>query len=112
MAGNRAVEGLLRHVNVLQGTASQFRFSRGNTLPLVARPFGMTHWSPQTDESGWLFHPDSHQIQGVRATHQPSPWIGDYGHFVVMAQVGRPFINAGARSSAYRPEELVIHPHY
>ena len=63
-------------VHPLQGTASTHSLSRGNCLPLVARPWGMTHWSPQTSESNWLFHPDEPKLQGVRSgeayTHVPT----------------------------------------
>ena len=31
----------LHYVNIRQGTASEPRFSTGNTLPLVAAPWGM-----------------------------------------------------------------------
>ena len=104
--------GFVEHVNILQGTNSQYRFSTGNCIPISARPFGMTHWTAQTDEGSWLFHPASRQLQGVRATHQPSPWIGDYGHFTVMPQVGERMLPAGRRSSAYRPDRSVFSPHY
>lgn len=101
--------GLLRYVNVLQGTDSHFGFSTGNTLPLVARPFGMNHWSAQTSEgSGWFFSPRDRKLQGVRCTHQPSPWMGDYGHFVIMANTGpETHLSAGRRARAYHGE---FHP--
>jgi predicted alpha-1,2-mannosidase len=101
-------------VNILQGTDSHFGFSRGNTLPLIARPFGMTHWCPQTNEKrgGWFFHPADRKLEGIRATHQPSPWIGDYGHFTVMPQTGSLRAGAGERASGYRPEEATFRPHY
>ncbi len=31
-------------VNTLAGTDSRFDYSTGNTLPLVARPWGFNHW--------------------------------------------------------------------
>lgn len=106
-------EDLIRHVNPLQGTDSVPSFSRGNTLPLVSRPFGMAHWSPQTsEEERWFFAPAKHELIGVRATHQPSPWMNDYGHFTVMAQTGEPALGAAARASAYRAEDLTVHPHF
>jgi len=106
-------EDLTRHVNPLQGTDSVPSFSRGNTLPLVSRPFGMAHWSPQTsEEERWFFTPAKHELIGVRATHQPSPWMNDYGHFTVMAQTGEPALGAAARASAYHAEDLTVHPHY
>ncbi|MES2463602.1 MAG: GH92 family glycosyl hydrolase [Armatimonadota bacterium] len=101
-------------VNTLQGSNSEFRFSRGNCLPLVAMPFGMTHWCPQTngERNGWFFHPDDPKLEGIRATHQPSPWIGDYGHFVVMPQTGERKLGARERSSVYRSEGAAFQPHY
>jgi putative alpha-1,2-mannosidase len=85
-----ADDSLLDLVNIRQGTGSHFGFSQGNTLPLIARPFGMTHWCPQTNgqRGGWFFHPGDRKLEGIRATHQPSPWIGDYGTFVIMPQTG------------------------
>ena len=96
--------GLLRFVNVLQGTDSHYGFSKGNTLPIVARPFGMNHWSFQTDQAtNWFFSPKSRKVQGIRCTHQPSPWIGDYGHFTVMANTGvEVHVSAGKRARSYK----------
>ena len=99
-------------VRPLQGTDSEPDFSTGNTLPLIARPWGMTHWSPQTDEGRWLFSSRARVLQGIRATHQPSPWIGDYGHFVVMPQVGALLPDAVARASSYRQRDAIFAPHY
>jgi predicted alpha-1,2-mannosidase len=107
-----SAEDLVDLVNPMQGTNSNFGFSRGNTLPLAALPFGMTHWSPQTRQGdGWFFDPNQHTLQGVRATHQPSPWMGDYGHFTVMAQAGDAALAPEARASAYEPNDLQIGPH-
>jgi len=74
----------------------------------------MTHWCPQTNEKGggWFFHPGDRKLEGLRATHQPSPWIGDYGHFVVMPQTGLLRTSASDRASGYRPENAAFHPHY
>lgn len=109
-----APDNLVPYVNLLQGTHSSGNFSTGGTLPLQARPFGMTDWTLQTGEGGWgwFFNPDARSVQGVRATHQPSPWMGDYGYFTVMAQIGRLYLKAGQRGSAYRPEDTTLQPHY
>ena len=78
----RNVSGI-RDANPLQGTNSSFRFSRGNTLPIAARPFGMAHWTLQSAEgTSWMFDPASRRFQGFRCTHQLSPWLADYGHAV------------------------------
>src|ERR1700728_2656574 len=68
-------------VNILQGSASTADFSRGNTLPIAALPFGMAHWTLQShDDTPWMFQPGARRIQGFRCTHQLSPWLSDYGH--------------------------------
>lgn len=109
----RADADLVGLVNPMQGTDSTFGFSRGNTLPLVTRPFGMVNWSLQTGtRDGWFFQPAPAKIQGVRATHQPSPWMGDYGRFTVMAQAGAPALGPDERASAYQPDALQVHPDY
>ncbi len=99
-------------VNPLQGTDSSFEFSHGNCLPLISRPFGMTSWSPQTDEGAWLFTHGARKLQGVRATHQPSPWMGDYGHFTIMPQTGPVALSAAARASSYPQDETTFLPHH
>ena len=108
-----AGEDLVGLVNPLQGADADGGFSRGNTVPRITRPWGMTNWSPQ-DGTGenWFFDRNSHRLQGIRATHQPSPWMGDYGNFTIMAQSGALAISPDARASAYRPEDLDIHPHF
>ncbi|WP_158299312.1 GH92 family glycosyl hydrolase [Paenibacillus antri] len=102
----------LAYVNPLQGTASTFSYSNGNTLPIVGRPFGMASWSPQTDEAGggWFFHPSHRHLQGIRLTHQPSPWIGDYGHLVLLPQTGPLCLEPGKRASSFKPEAMTIRP--
>lgn len=100
-------------VNIKQGTKSCPRFSTGNTLPLVQRPFGMTSFVPQTDPvGGWFYHPDSHSIEGIRLTHQPSPWISDYGTFLMTPQSGVIGDNNRRAWGGYRPAEAVLTPSY
>ena len=96
-------------VNPLQGSDSQFDFSRGNCLPLTTLPWALTNWCPQTDEGRWLFDQRAPRLQGIRATHQPSPWIGDYGHFTIMPQTGPRALGAAQRSSFCRDLESAPH---
>jgi len=103
---------LVTKVNILQGTRSERDFSTGNTLPLIARPWGMHHWSLQTLQSPWMFHPGHRKLQGVRLTHQPSPWMNDYGNILVAPFTGPLFQEIDHQASAYRLEEAVLHPHY
>ena len=71
---------ILETIDTRFGTASKHAFSRGNTLPYTGVPFGMNYFVPQTSdqEGSWFFDPHLPIFQGVRLTHQPSPWIGDY----------------------------------
>ncbi len=101
------------YVNIKAGTRSCMRYSNGNTLPLVQRPFGMLSLCPQTNgETRWLYSPDIPCLEGVRLTHQPSPWIGDYATMLFMPQRGViSDIPAGAWSS-YREDKSVFRPDY
>jgi predicted alpha-1,2-mannosidase len=102
---------LLALVNPMQGTNSSVPFSRGNTLPIVARPFGMAHWTLQShDQPGWFFDPGINRIQGLRLTHQLSPWLGDYGYAAFLPFTGEPSPDPDSRASSYRPRELEISP--
>ena len=74
--------GYLDYVNTKMGTRSKLELSCGNTLPLCQLPFGMASFSPQTEIPKfftWFYNPEKSYIEGIRLTHQPSPWIGDYG---------------------------------
>ena len=104
----------LKYVNIKQGSKSLMRFSQGNTLPLVQRPFGFASFAPQTDTSrgSWYYHPDDRSLEGVRLTHQPSPWIGDHGAIVMMPQVEKPYLNPGQRWSGFDPGKAVLEPDY
>lgn len=104
----------LQYVRPLQGTDSTFEFSNGNTLPLTCRPFGMASWTPQTTRDGerWIFHPSHRRFYGLRLTHQPSPWIGDYGHLTLMPTTGPLRVSPLRASSSFDPADLVTTPGY
>ena len=103
----------LQFVNIKQGTASEHRFSNGNTLPLTQLPFAMVGFAPQTeDKGGWFYHPSAHSLEGVRLTHQPSPWIGDYGAFLLTPQTDRIYDEPDDAWSGYRPQDAVLTPAY
>jgi putative alpha-1,2-mannosidase len=109
--GNAASEDLVQYVSTLQGTDSSPALSHGNTLPLVGAPWGMTDWSPQT-VGGSCFEYRRTQLSGIRATHQPSPWMGDYGQFALMPQIGDLAVGAEARASKYNINDGVFRPDY
>lgn len=91
------------YVNPLYGTLSNSSFSTGNTYPATARPWGMHFWTPQTTQSlrdGWIYsyYKENLRMYGFRQTHQPSPWMGDYGQFSIMPFTGEA---TGIPSSAF-----------
>lgn len=95
-------------VNILQGTDSCERYSNGNTLPLTQLPNGMVSWTLQTsyERGNWFFHPNDVAIEGIRLTHQPSPWIGDYGQLLFMPQSGERTLDRSAWHSSYTQRSL------
>eukprot|EP00931_Biecheleriopsis_adriatica_P101733 TRINITY_DN76813_c0_g1_i1.p1 TRINITY_DN76813_c0_g1~~TRINITY_DN76813_c0_g1_i1.p1 ORF type:complete len:794 (+),score=167.12 TRINITY_DN76813_c0_g1_i1:93-2474(+) len=101
---------LTTKVNVLAGTSSSQGFSRGNTLPIIARPFGFNHWAVQSRTNGgsWWFHPSDTNFYGIRCTHQPSPWIGDYGDFVIYPRLHSSTPEGFAK---YSPQNSTFMPH-
>lgn len=100
-------------VSTFQGTDSHLAFSKGNTLPLTTRPHGMVGWIPQTDPGTWAFDYRSPTLQGFRATHQPSPWIGDYGNFLVLIGSGpTPPLDVIDGESYYPKTETIARPHH
>ena len=97
------------YVSPLVGTQSTFELSTGNTYPAIARPWGMNFWTPQTGKmgDGWTYQYTATKIRGFKQTHQPSPWINDYGQFALMPMVGKPEFNEEKRASwfAHKGEE-------
>ena len=106
---------LLKTIDTRFGTASKHAFSRGNTLPYTGVPFGMNYFVPQTSdqEGSWFFDPHLPIFQGIRLTHQPSPWIGDYSWLLltpVTGQLGGD--NLFHRQSSYDMDKASFQPHY
>lgn len=104
--GQKTQPSLTTLVNPLMGTSSTFQFSHGNTYPAVAVPWGMNFWSPQTGEngSGWMYMYTDSLIRGFRQTHQPSPWINDYGTFSIMPVFGKLVTDNKSRGMSFRHE--------
>lgn len=101
------------YVNPLVGTLSKRSLSTGNTYPAIAMPWGMNFWVPQTGEMGntWSYVYTDDKIIGFKQTHQPSPWIGDYGQFSVMPVTGHK-IGQQERASWYSHKAEVATPYY
>jgi predicted alpha-1,2-mannosidase len=101
-------------VNPLMGTDSEYKLSGGNTYPAIALPWGMNFWTPQTRniDNGWSYTYHDNKIMGIKQTHQPSPWINDYGAFSLMAVTGKIRTGENARASWFSHKAEVAKPYY
>ena len=109
-----AVANPAEWVNPLMGTDSKPSLSNGNTYPAVAVPWGMNFWTPQTGEmgSGWQYTYADNKIVGFKQTHQPSPWMNDYGQFSIMPVTGRIKVTEKERASWFSHKTETAKPYY
>lgn len=101
-------------VNPLMGSDSDHGLSTGNTYPAIAMPWGMNFWVPQTGKmgDGWIYTYSARKIRGLKQTHQPSPWINDYGQFSLMPTVGKPIFDEEKRASWFSHKAEKATPYY
>lgn len=101
-------------INPLMGTASKPDLSNGNTYPTIALPWGMNFWTPQTGKmgDGWAYTYDADKIRGFKQTHQPSPWMNDYGQFAIMPITGKLRFTQDDRASWFSHKAETAKPYY
>ncbi|WP_207494833.1 GH92 family glycosyl hydrolase [Aridibaculum aurantiacum] len=101
-------------VNPLMGTDSKISFSNGNTYPAIAVPWAMNLWVPQTNEmgNGWQYQYSADKIRGFKQTHQPSPWMNDYGQFSIMPVTHHLKFRQNDRASWFSHKAEVAKPYY
>ena len=101
-------------VNPLMGTDSKYELSSGNTYPAIGLPWGMNYWTPQTNDmgNGWAYQYGANQIKGFKQTHQPSPWMNDYGYFAIMPITGKPVFEEKQRQSWFSHKAETSTPYY
>ncbi len=105
---------LVEWINPLMGTDSSYELSNGNTYPSIALPWGMNAWTPQTGNNGngWQYTYDANKIRGFKQTHQPSPWMNDYGPFSLMPITGKGTIDEEERASWFSHKSEIAKPYY
>lgn len=105
---------LVRYVNPLMGTDSKAELSNGNTYPAICVPWGMNLWTPQTNVmgDGWAYQYSADKIRGFKQTHQPSPWMNDYGQFAIMPGTGTTVFDQERRASWFSHKSETSKPHY
>lgn len=111
---NVTAKDYTQYVNPLMGSMSKFEISNGNTYPAIARPWGMNFWTPQTGKmgDGWVYRYDADKIRGFKQTHQPSPWINDYGQFSIMPISGKLIFDEEQRASWFSHKAEDVKPYY
>ena len=109
-----AVKNPVDYVSTLVGTQSKFELSTGNTYSATALPWGMNFWTPQTGEmgNGWAYTYNADKIRGFKQTHQPSPWMNDYGQFAIMPITGGLVFDQDRRASWFSHKAEVSRPYY
>lgn len=102
------------YVNILMGTQSEFALSNGNTYPAIAAPWGMNFWTPQTRRigDGWQYAYTDNKLNGFKQTHQPSPWMNDYGQFSIFPMVDKMEFDQEKRASWYSHKAEIAKPYY
>ncbi len=113
-SGARAIDNAVDYVNPLVGTLSEHSLSTGNTYPAIAVPWGMNFWTPQTGKmgDGWAYTYTANKIRGFKQTHQPSPWMNDYGVFSIMPLCGEPTFDEERRASWFSHKAEQATPYY
>jgi len=112
------VDDPVEWVNPLMGTDSKMELSNGNTYPALTVPWGMNLWTPQTGKmgNGWAYTYSADQIRGFKQTHQPSPWMNDYGQFAIMPLTGlkngKKRFNQDERASWFSHKAETSKPYY
>jgi len=96
------------------GTDSKMELSNGNTYPAIGLPWGMNMWTPQTNVmgDGWAYQYSADHIRGFKQTHQPSPWMNDYGQFAIMPGTGKMVFDQESRASWFSHKSEISKPHY
>ena len=102
------------YVSTLVGTLSHHGFSTGNTYPAIAMPWGMNFWTPVSGKmgDGWAYRYSDNWIRGFKQTHQPSPWINDYGQFAIMPVRDASLVAQNARASWFSHKSETARPYH
>ena len=111
------------YVDTRRGTRSSSGYSRGNCLPATANPRGSLLLTPVTDAGSvnWLYTYDAARddtglpwLEAFSISHQPSPWMGDWGTFQFFPSLdheGLPRMGRRARALPFRHSQEVARPH-
>ncbi|WP_080905059.1 GH92 family glycosyl hydrolase [Parabacteroides sp. Marseille-P3160] len=104
-------------IRIVEGKDKKSTEERGQNMPAVGVPHGMTGWVAQTQATEQKCHPPyyyfQHSIQGFRASH----WMNgsctqDYGSVTIMPVAGELKVAAEYRASSFNHEKEQASPSY
>ena len=104
-------------IRVVEGKDHNSTEERGQIMPAVGVPHGMTNWVAQTQETEQKCHPPYYyfqdRIQGFRASH----WMNgsctqDYGSVTIMPLSGKLITDTKERSSRFSHDRETSSPSY
>ena len=105
----------LDDVRATTGTINSFELSAGNVYPAICRPWGGPMWAPVTKpghREGWFYDYTGTRFYGMRLTHQPSPWMNDFGQITVTPIVGSAGEKMDDRRSHFTHKSETVRPDY
>lgn len=113
----------LDYVNMFVGTCADKKKSKNNkdytgyggVAPSVGAPFAMTQWCSVTRENKIgrnIYNYYDETCLGFIGTHQPCIWMGDYGFFTFMPQIGFPKFSVKDREAIFSHKDEVATPYY
>ncbi len=110
----QATGDYVQYANILQGTDSHLKLSRGNTIPCVVMPHGVHAWSAQTGEkgTGQKYEYRADRIVGFDQTHQCNSWMNDYAVFALMPEVGTLVLDERERGARFSHSNEHGQPNY
>lgn len=104
-------------IRIVKGKDNQSTEQRGQNMPAVGVPHGMTNWVAQTQATEQKCHPPYYYfqdaIQGFRASHWTNgSCTQDYGSFTIMPMSSKLEIDPQKRASYFSHEEEIATPSY
>jgi predicted alpha-1,2-mannosidase len=120
LALNRTRLSLADYVNTMRGALSSGDFTRGNTFPATAVPFGFNMWSPvNRSDANWFYQFETgeggNRIDTVRAfavVHEPSPWIGNRQSLGIMPIETETVSSLHDVAQEFNRKNEIAHAHY
>ena len=112
-------QDLAKYINTMRGANSSGDFTRGNTFPATAVPFGFNFWTPvNRDDNNWFYQFRSGEcgslldkIMGFAVVHMPSPWIGNRQSLQIMPIADQAVTSKAGRAQRFQRKNEIAKAH-